>query len=1172
MRRILSFILIVSMCLSSIPASYAMLNENDYRAGTKVEYTATNEESYTITVPAKLSPGQSGTVKLEGSWPQNRVITVTADKTVTLINSINTSDTKTLDVYFDGIAEQGDNTRAQTFTQSVSVQTIKNALFGTWNGRFNYNVATSNVAVKSEIPVQATDKDGNDLNAKSYVIDGNEKDQLLSELQNSDLIENAEDVDALIEIKSDDFEDVADTTFDVSSIAQPGDQVVILHYNEETREWEYISQETVDGEGKVNANFSSYSPVAFVVVQQNGTMVPIIPTGTNQYGFYFNALYVNKEANMGYVFYEDGSSECYLTEDSVASNVWFCPDLDYTAPAGTIDYATVINQNIFVTNDGKTLTLISDGEQIVVNLESESTQGVYFNNEYVLSIDSEENIEMGILLSDSGTATISEYQNGELVSKDSIDNAFSTAAHDHLIIETTSNSVIAFVSSDGRYLFMDGLWEVRSVHNYKSQVLKEKNCTEDGEIVYTCEDCGDTYSTVIAASHTYTTTINFAPTCTENGEALHTCSVCGYSETSTLNATGHSYENSVCKVCGEYYYYSFYITSSNRTKIGFTETTTDLNIPEKFYDAADGRWYRVTGISDSAFKNCTNLVTVTIPDSVGYLGFNVFEECSNLRSINIPAGITQIPWYAFKNCSSLQSIILPDNVTTIGIYAFANCSSLQSVNIPAEVTEIPWNAFDSCTNLSELTFAEDSKLEEIAMFAFHKCTSLTSVKLPQSLKVLGNAAFYHCSSLEQIELNNGLEVIDEWALANCAKLSEITIPDTVKTIGAYAFYWDYGLSDIVIPHGVTNIEHQTFEKCHNLQNISLPDTLTTIGDQAFAECTSLTTITIPCGVTSLGKAIFKSCSSLQNVIIDDANITYCAVDGVIYSKDMKKLVYYPNKQDVTSFAVPDGVETICAYSFQDSTLTDIVLSDSVIEIEEGAFYNCESLINLTMSNNIEKIDDKAFYACRKLNSILFPNTLKEIGEEVFRHDNELTSIHIPASVTTIGVETFTGLKGLTQITVDAANQKYCSVDGVLYSKDMKTLICYPAGKTNISFIVPDGVETLGVEAFYYSESLQTIHLPESLCVIDDYVFWHCKNLLNITIPANVTSIGVIAFNGCSALTDIVFANTTGWYATKTKDAVDGDVQDVTDSAVNATTLKLSYGYGDYYYWYRNNTK
>lgn len=337
MKRILSLFLIFLLVVSSVPSTLAYtpgdnwcincpvapdgmgvlcaecmmcphcegcicVEENDYSAGTNVEYDAEadndgdgqpdNTEAYTITVPAKLTPGGEGTVTLSGTWASNRMVTVTAESSVTLLNNLAPSDQKILDVLFNGISKAGSNTNAQTFTEKISVANINAALFGTWKGRFNYNVVSSDIATKAEISVQATDKDGNDLNAQSFVISGAEKDKLLSELQKSDLIGDVEEIDGLIEVKSDDFDDLADTTFDVSSIAQPGDKVVILHYNEETCEWEYISEETVNDEGKVNADFSSYSPVAFVVVKQDGSMETI-----TSYPMYTNVWYTDKTGN-----------------------------------------------------------------------------------------------------------------------------------------------------------------------------------------------------------------------------------------------------------------------------------------------------------------------------------------------------------------------------------------------------------------------------------------------------------------------------------------------------------------------------------------------------------------------------------------------------------------------------------------------------------------------------------------------------------------------------------------------------------------------------------------------------------------------------------------------------------------------------------------------------------
>lgn len=145
MKKILSLTLAVMLLVSAIPTAFAA--DVDYTQGTQVVYTATGSESYTITVPALLAPGGNGTVTLEGTWADNRIITVTAEPTVTLTNSIKADDQKVLDVTFAGISEAGSNTGSQTFTEGVAVAAIKNALFGTWSGKFNYNVEVTNALV-----------------------------------------------------------------------------------------------------------------------------------------------------------------------------------------------------------------------------------------------------------------------------------------------------------------------------------------------------------------------------------------------------------------------------------------------------------------------------------------------------------------------------------------------------------------------------------------------------------------------------------------------------------------------------------------------------------------------------------------------------------------------------------------------------------------------------------------------------------------------------------------------------------------------------------------------------------------------------------------------------------------------------------------------------------------
>lgn len=106
-------------------------------------YVAQGSEAYTIAVPALMKPGDEATVTLSGTWASNRTVTVTAGPTVTLSNSIKAEDQKVLNVYFDGISEAGSNTTSQTFTKDISVDGITDALFGTWYGKFNYNVESS---------------------------------------------------------------------------------------------------------------------------------------------------------------------------------------------------------------------------------------------------------------------------------------------------------------------------------------------------------------------------------------------------------------------------------------------------------------------------------------------------------------------------------------------------------------------------------------------------------------------------------------------------------------------------------------------------------------------------------------------------------------------------------------------------------------------------------------------------------------------------------------------------------------------------------------------------------------------------------------------------------------------------------------------------------------------
>lgn len=297
----------------------------------------------------------------------------------------------------------------------------------------------------------------------------------------------------------------------------------------------------------------------------------------------------------------------------------------------------------------------------------------------------------------------------------------------------------------------------------------------------------------------------------------------------------------------------------------------------------------------------------------------------------------------------------------------------------------------------------------------------------------------------------------------------------------------------------------------NIKSVILENGVTSIGVGAFTWCSSLTSVTIPNSVTSIGEEAFISCTSL------------------------------------TSVTIPDSVATIGANAFCGCTsLTSITIPNSVTNIEFCAFYACEGLKRITIPDSVTVIDECAFYGCINLISVDIPNSVTDIGEGAFFGCNSLTDVTIPSSVTNIGDIAFSGCEKLTKIQVDSKNQNYASEDGVLYNKDKTILICYPVGKEDDSFVIPDSVTSIeswafygtrflknitvphsmtsiGPQAFYYCDSLESIVIPDSVTSIENDAFDGCANLAIVTMPSSVTSVGNSAFLNCNSLTDIYYS-------------------------------------------------
>ena len=284
------------------------------------------------------------------------------------------------------------------------------------------------------------------------------------------------------------------------------------------------------------------------------------------------------------------------------------------------------------------------------------------------------------------------------------------------------------------------------------------------------------------------------------------------------------------------------------------------------------------------------------------------------------------------------------------------------------------------------------------------------------------------------------------------------------TDDSVAPWYDYrtSVTEVVIGDGVTSIGNFAFLYCRSLENITIPDSVTSIGIYAFYNCDSMESITIPGSVTSISNSTFYSCDSLESVILSD------------------------------------GLTSIGSNAFRSCTsLTSITIPDSVTSIGSGAFHDCSCLSSITIPDNVTSIEDYTFEGCSSLESVT-------IGD----------------GVTQIASSAFYGCTNLKNITVSSGNKKYSDKNGVLFSYDGSEIIRYPAGKSDTSYTIPDGVTSIESYAFYNCDNLESITIPDSVTSIGNYAFYSCDSLESITISDSVTSIGNYAFGKCDSLESI----------------------------------------------------
>lgn len=228
------------------------------------------------------------------------------------------------------------------------------------------------------------------------------------------------------------------------------------------------------------------------------------------------------------------------------------------------------------------------------------------------------------------------------------------------------------------------------------------------------------------------------------------------------------------------------------------------------------------------------------------------------------------------------------------------------------------------------------------------------------------------------------------------------------------------------------------------------------------------------------------------------------------------------KDGLYTYTVENGIATIVRVDRSisgDVIIPNVLGGYEVTNINDYAFNACYSVSSIVIPNSVRRIGMRAIYNCLRLKSITISDGVIDIGERAFEGCSMLTSIFIPKSVTSIGENAFYTCYALKKIDVDDNNKNYCSIDGVLFNKDVTVMKWYPAGKTDISYKIPNSVISVGARSFYGCENTTNINMGSNVTKICDGAFIWCKNLTSITIPENVVEIiGDMVFRGCYNLT------------------------------------------------------
>ena len=470
----------------------------------------------------------------------------------------------------------------------------------------------------------------------------------------------------------------------------------------------------------------------------------------------------------------------------------------------------------------------------------------------------------------------------------------------------------------------------------------------------------------------------------------------------------------------------------------------------------------LSSIASRAFRGCTSLTSVVIPESVIRLETDAFYECLSLTSITIPSNVSYIGEYVFSKCSGLNYIVVDDGNTTYNDGNGCNC----------------------IINKNTKTLVAGCKYSVI----------------PSGVEVIQNGAF---------EKNFGL--------------TSVTIPSSVKTIGSYVFKDCYNLESVNILSPSITFGLETFLNCSSLTSVSFHmDTPPAYTTDCFSGISSSCTLTVPSGTSSSyisagwTSSIFKGGleEMVRNISFMDSKVKALCVanwdtngDGELSYQEAAAVsslgTVFKGNTTISFFNELQyftGLTSIADDAFRDcSNLSAVQIPSTVYSIGSYAFYSCSNLTSIYIPESVESIGGYAFYGCSMLQSITMPDKIiSYLGEVAFDLINHIAIVHISNLETWLKTDFKNGNNPLRS-------------GGRLYLN----------GQEIKNLVIPDNIRTLNYGAFEGCASLETVTLNNYITTIPNAAFANCHSLRTIYMPPSLKNIEVNAFIGCRNVSFVI---------------------------------------------------